>query len=621
MSHRGWTHDAEGQDLSWRPVIRLWPFVRPHAPVFAAGIGVMAVSSGVKLLGPYLLKIAIDGPMATGDFAGLALLAGLYFAAQLLEAGLDAGQAILVRVKGEDVLASLRAALFAKTQRLRTAYLDTTPGGRILSRITSDVAVLSDLFSSGVAALLGDVLLLAGILVVLVRLDGRLALITFAALPVLVAISELFRRKMRAVYRETREKTARLTGRIQEFLRGFEVLRAYGAEPWADQEFGKANADHRDSFLRSVSLYALFFPLVELVSSLTLGLLIWQGGRGVLAGGITLGVLVAFIEYLQKFFRPVRDLSEKYNVLQASAAAAERIAEFLDLPEEAPGTQAAGALQGRIEFRDVAFAYDGGPPVIRGVSLALAPGEVVALVGPTGAGKSTLVHLLLGLYRPTEGSVLLDGLDVTELDPRTFRSQLAVVPQDVFLFHGTVLDNIRLGRTGIDRRSAIAAAEAVGLHEMVSRLPQGYDTPILEGGTLLSAGQRQLVSFARALAGDPRILVLDEATSEVDQSTEAKIEEALQVLFRGRTSVVVAHRLATVRRADRVVVLTKGRIAEQGRHEDLLRREGLYRTLYELQFRRGIDAIPSTGKRSAPHREGALPTAREARSGPEPSAP
>lgn len=586
MSRTGWAHDAAGQNLDWRLLRRLWPFVKPYRATFAAGIAVMGLASVAKLAGPYLVKLAIDGPIARGAPWELLPYALLFLVAQLLEGALEAAQAMLVRIRGEDVLRSLRSALFAKTQRLPSAYFDATPGGRILSRITADVAVLSDLFSSGVAALLGDVILLAGILVAMVHLDPYLALLAYSSLPVLLVASEVFRRRMRTVYRATREKTARLTGRLQEFLRGVAVLRAFGAEAWAEGELGKANAEHRDAFLRSVTLYALFFPLVELVSALAVALLLWQGGGAVVREAVTFGVLVAFIEYLQKFFRPVRDLSEKYNVLQASMAAVERVAEFLDLPEEPPGGSRRGRLAGGVELERVAFAYGDGPPVLREVSFSIAPGEVVALVGPTGSGKSTLVNLLLGFQRPSCGAVRVDGCDLGELDLGAFREQAALVPQDIFLFQGTVLENICLGRPGVDRVAAEAAARAVGLHDAVLALPRGYDTPILEEGLLLSSGQRQLVAFARALAGNPRLLVLDEATSEIDQATEAVIEKALEILLRGRTSLVVAHRLATVRRAHRVVVLARGRVAEQGTHRELMSRGGLYRTLYELQFRR-----------------------------------
>lgn len=570
----------------WRLLRILKPHVAPHARAFGGALLLMAAGSGIQLVGPYLVKLAIDGPMARGDLSGLLGYALAYLLAVLLEGAAEAAQTVLVRVRGQDVLRSLRGELFAKAQRLRFSHLDRTPTGSILSRITSDVAVLSDLFSSGMVGLAGDALLLLGIALAMIQLDLHLALFGLAAVPVLVAVSEIFRRKMRTAYRITREKTAHLTARLQEFLTGFEVVRLFDAETWADEEFGRVNAEHRDAFLRSVTLHALFFPVVELLSALTLALLLWKGGGAVVEGAVTFGTLVAFFEYLQKFFRPLRDLSEKYNVLQASMAALERIGEFLELPEAGREGGLHEVPTGSVRFREVAFGYSPDQPVLRGLDLAIEPGEVVALVGPTGAGKSTLVHLLLGHYQPGRGTVSVDGIPLGDWDVEALRRQIALVPQDVFLFSGSLLENIRLGRPWVSEARAREAAEAVGLDGSIRSLPQGYDTPVREGGALLSSGQRQLVCFARALAGDPRILVLDEATSEVDQATEAQIEEALQNLFRGRTSLVVAHRLATVRRSDRVVVLSGGKIVEEGSHRALLKQGGLYRTLYELQFRR-----------------------------------
>ncbi|MBI5018014.1 MAG: ABC transporter ATP-binding protein [Deltaproteobacteria bacterium] len=585
----GASGDGRPRERDVRLLRRLHPFVRPHAAAFAGALGLLTLSAGAKLLGPYVLKLAIDGPIADGNLTGLAGLAAVFLAAELADGALESAQTVLVRLRGQRILASVRSALFAKAQRLPTAYLDVTPEGRTLARITSDVAALSDLFTSGLLALLGDLVLLTGIVVALFRLDPFLALAAYAVLPALVAVSEIFRRRMRSAFRLVREKTARLTGRLQEFLRGIEVLRLHAAEPWAEAEFDRANVEYRDAFLRSVNLYALFFPLVELISAVALALVLWQGGTGVGAGRLTFGALVAFFEYVQKFFRPVRDLSEKFNVLQASFAALERISEFLDLPEESGGGNRARPLEGDVSFEDVSFSYDGATPVLRHASLAARPGEIVALVGPTGAGKTTLVHLLLGLYRPAEGRIRVDGLDLSEWELARLRGRIALVAQDVFLFDDTLLENIRLGRPWVEREAAEAAARAVGLGPIVSALPLGYDTPVLEEGVLLSAGQRQLVAFARALAGDPRILVLDEATSEVDQQTEAEIERALETLFQGRTCLVVAHRLSTVRRAHRIVVLSRGRVVEQGTHAELLAQGGLYRNLYELQFRRLSD--------------------------------
>lgn len=576
---------VDGRSRDLRLLRRLGPFLRPHGAALAGAGALLALSAGAKLAGPQILRLAIDGPMARGDAAGLALYAALFLVAELAEKALDAGHALVVRLRGQRVLEALRAALFAKAERLPTAYFDVTPGGRTVARVTSDVAALSDLFTSGLLALAGDLLLLGGIVVALWRLHPPLALAAYAAVPVLAAVAEVFRRRMRAAYRAVRETTARLTGRLQELLRGAEVVRVHGAEAWAEGELDRANAAHRDAFLRSVHLYALFFPTVELVSSLALALVLWRGGLGVGEGTLSFGALVAFFEYLQKFFRPVRDLSEKYSVLQASLAALERVSEFLDLPEEPGGGAHRGPALGRVAFEGVAFGYSAGPPVVRDVSFAAEPGEVVALVGPTGAGKTTLLHLFLDLYRPTAGRVVLDGAPVGAWDREVFRQRVALVSQDVFLFEGTVLDNIRLGRPGVGREAALAAARAVGLDAVVASLPNGYDEPLKEGGATLSSGQRQLVAFARALAGNPAVLLLDEATSEVDQDTEARVEAALAALLRGRTCVVVAHRLTTVRRADRILVLARGRVAEEGTHAELLTRGGLYRKLYEMQFR------------------------------------
>jgi ATP-binding cassette subfamily B protein len=585
----GWKHDAEGRGFDLRLLARIWPFVRPKAAPFGLGFALLMTASMIKLVPPYLIKLAIDGPMARGDVEGLGLYAGLLLIAGVAEAGLGAAQTLIVRITGQDVLCSIRSALFAKAQRLEARHYDTTPSGQTLSRITSDVSILSDLFSAGVLALIGDLFLLVSILVALYLLSPDLALTAYVAIPLVIIVAEFFRRKMRAAYRATRRRTAQLTGTLQGFLSGLPILRLFGAVEWAEEEFGAANAAHRDSFLRSVILYSLFFPVVELATSFTLALVLWKGGLSVTDSAITFGVLVAFIEYLQRFFRPVRDLSEKYNVLQASLVAIERISEFMALEEPTRGTSPAPALRGAVRFDGVHFGYLDETPVLHGIDLKLEPGGSLALVGPTGAGKSTLVHLLTGFYRPDAGAVTLDETVIDRIEPEDLRRQVALVAQDVFLFDGSVVDNICLGRDWVSEEAAIRAADAVGLGDAIGQLELGYNTPVLEGGGRLSSGQRQLVAFARALAGDPRVLVLDEATSEVDQATEAVIEQALETLFRDRTTLVVAHRLATVRRCDTVAVIHQGRVAEAGSHEGLLARSGLYRTLYELQFRSAGD--------------------------------
>ncbi len=577
-----------------RLLLRLAPFARPYRGAFAAGTALMGAAAAARMAGPYLIKVAIDGPVARGDALGLAGLAALYLAIQVLEGGLQSGQTLLLRTRGERVLRDLRSALFAKAHRLTMGHMDRTPSGRIVSRVVSDVAVLADLFSAGMVGILGDLVLVLGILWILFHLHPGLAAAAAALLPPLILVSEGFRRAMRSAYRSAREKTAILTGRLHEHLRGIPVVRLFAAGGWSRSRVREASEEHLAAQLRSVTLQALFFPVVELFAALTLALVLWRGAAPVAEGTLTFGALVAFLEYVQRLFRPIRDIGEKFNVLQSSLAATERIVEFLDLPEEGRGGRARPPIRGHLRFEGIRFAYPEGPPVLEGLDLEVEPGRTVALVGPTGAGKSTLIHLVLGFYRPTGGTVRIDGVAREELDPEWFARHVALVAQSPILFRGTLLENIRLGRPWVRPEDAVEAARAVGLHDAVEALPQGYDTVLGEAGSGLSAGQRQLVTFARALAGRPRLLLLDEATSEVDQETEARIEAALPVLLEGRTSLVVAHRLTTVRRAHRIAVLHRGRIRETGTHESLLARDGLYRALYELQLQPGRGRPPGT---------------------------
>lgn len=583
MKH-GWHLDAEGQKPDLKLILRLKPFVRPHLKAIAGGFGLHALSAVAKLISPYVLKLAIDGPMARGETGALWAYAALFFALIMAENFLDAVQTVLVRSSGQKMLHNLRSVLFAKSQRLTARYMDNTPGGQTLARLTSDVSVLSDLFSAGIISLLGDIALLGGILVILWNLDSGLAAAAYLALPVLIAVSEVFRRKMRVTFRNTRKKTAILTGRLQEAISGFTTIRLFSSDGWAAARFDDANEDHFRAHLKSVFLYALFFPIIEFASACTIALVVWNGGMAVAEGAVSFGTLVAFFEYLQKFFRPLRDISEKYNVLQASMASIERISEFLDLEEDPPPGDAVECADSSVRLDGVGFGYNSREQVLKGVNLEVAAGKTLAIVGPTGAGKSTIIHLLSGLYRPQEGAVSLGGIPLMGLSDEARGRRVALVPQDVFLFDDTILENIRMGRAWIDEKKALEAAEAVGLDSVVRAYEKGYETRVLEEGVLLSSGQKQLVAFARALAGDPELLLLDEATSEVDQATEEIIEKALESLFSGRTGIVVAHRLATVRRADQIAVLVKGAVAEVGSHQELLENGAVYRKLYELQF-------------------------------------
>jgi len=570
----------------WRLLVRLWGVARPYRSALLGGVGLMGVGAVGRMAGPYLIKVAIDGPVVRGDARGLALLATLYLAVQVGVGGLEAAQILLLRTRGERILRDLRTRLFAKALALPMDRLDHTPAGTVVSRVSSDVAVLADLFSAGMVGVLGDVILVLGILTVLVRLHAGLALTVVAVFPALLVVSEGVRRGMREAYRAAREHTARLTAAVHEHLRGAEVVRLFGARAWSLEQVRDHGEANLRAQVRSVTLQALFFPLVELFSAVTLALVLWRGAGFAAGGGLTFGALVAFFEYVQRLFRPLRDVGERINVLQSSLAAVERIVGFLDEPAERRRGRGRPTIRGGIRFDGVRFGYGDGPDVLAGFDLEITPGESLALVGATGAGKTTVVHLLLGFYCPRVGRILVDGVPLDEIDPTWMSRHLALVPQEPVLLRGTVLENIRLGREWVDEDRAVAAARAVGLHPMVETLPKGYETVLGEEGAGLSSGQRQLVAFARALAGEPRILILDEATSEVDQDTEARIEEALAVLLQGRTSLVVAHRLTTVRRVHRIAVLHRGRLVEQGAHADLLEQGGLYRSLYELNLLR-----------------------------------
>jgi ATP-binding cassette, subfamily B, multidrug efflux pump len=501
--------------------------------------------------------------------------------------------AYLMAWTGQRVIHDLRQALFAHVQRLPARFFDRTPVGRLMTRILNDVEAIGELFTSGVVSVVGGVLTLSGVVVVMLVLDWRLALVSFAAVPVLFGIAGFFRGRARAAYRDVRNRIARVNTYLQESLIGMTVIQLFGREPAAAGEFGALNEEHRRALFRRMSYDALLYATVEVVGSVTIAGLIWWGGGQILAGALTFGVLVAFMEYTHRFFLPIRDVSAKYTVMQSAMVAAERIFGLLDTPLEitsppAPHRPAAATPRGAaIEFRDVWFAY--GEPadqgwVLQDVSFRIAPGERIAVVGPTGAGKSTLARLLTRCYDVQRGAVLVDGVDVREWDLTALRRHVGLVLQDVVVFTGTVEENITLGRSDVKRADVETAARRAHLETLVASLPAGYEEPIRERGANLSHGQRQLLAVARALVYNPPVLVLDEATSSVDPETELLLQDALDRLLAGRTSVIIAHRFSTIQRADRVLVLQHGRLREDGPHDRLLREGGLYATLYRLQF-------------------------------------
>jgi ATP-binding cassette subfamily B protein len=482
----------------------------------------------------------------------------------------------------------MRAEIFSHLQRLHVAYFDRNPVGRLMTRVTSDVDAVNELFTSGLVTVFGDLFTLFGIMGVMLALDFRLALVTFAVLPLFFGVTDWFRRGARESFRETRKWVARIGAFLQENLSGMSVLQLYGREARNARAFAEINRAHAEANMRALFYYAVFYPAIELLAILAIALILVYGGGRVLVGGLTLGALVAFIQYSERFWRPISDLSEKFNILQQAMASAERIFGLLDTKAEIVAPAAPALLEkvdGRVAFEKVSFSYSGSEPfVLSDISFAVEPGRSVALVGATGAGKTSIISLLLRFYDTQKGRLTLDGKDVRDLDPRRLRAALALVLQDVHLFSGTIASNIRLG-SSIDDERVQAAARAVGAHRFVESLPRGYDTEVRERGATLSVGQKQLLSFARALAHDPRVLILDEATSSVDTETEQLIQQGLQVLLRGRTAIVIAHRLSTIQHVDEILVLHKGRIRERGTHQQLLAARGLYWRLYQLQYK------------------------------------
>ena len=594
--------EALGKAYDARLMKRLLEYLKLYRWYVVLAVAVLMVASLLQVVGPWLTKIALDEAIPNGDAPLLAKLAGAYVAAIIGGASLMYGQTVLTTWLGQRVMYDLRTEIFAKLQRLDLRFYDRNPVGRLMTRITSDVETLNELFSSGVVAVFGDVFTLAFILAAMLYMDWKLALVTFSVLPFVALTAFLFRAKIRAAYRDIRLRLALLNSYLHERFTGIAVVRLFNREEADARRHAEINQDYLDAHLRSITYYALFFPVIELFTAIALALIIWRGGGSILQGTVTVGVLAAFLQYARRFFRPIQDLSEKYNLLQGAMASSERIFKLLDreieIADTAVPTPLPTPVQGQIDFEDVWFAYgkdedDEWDWVLEGVSFQARPGERLAIVGHTGAGKTTLIHLLMRFYEPQRGRIRLDGVPIEEIGLEELRSHIGLVLQDIFLFSQDVSYNIRLGASDISEERIRAAAERIGAAPFIARLPNGYDQELGERGSTLSVGERQLVSFARALAFDPQVLILDEATSSVDSEIEAQIERATNELMAGRTSVVIAHRLSTVQGADRIIVLHHGELCEEGSHEELLEREGLYARLHELQFARSLSAAGS----------------------------
>lgn len=567
---------------------RLVGYLRPYRLAATLALGAIVFASVLQLAQPYLMKIAIDRYIATGDLAGVNLIALAYLAILIAAFALDYAQTWLLQMTGQRIMLDLRRQIYTHLQRLDVRFYDRNPVGRLMTRVTTDVDVLNDLFTSGLVSVFGDVFTLAGIMIVMLVMNWRLALVAFAVLPLIVVITQWFRRNVREHYRKVRTWIARINAYLQEHITGMATVQLFRREARAFDRFDEINRQHRDANIQSIFYYAVFYPAVEIIGALASALIIWYGGGWTLEGTVTLGSLVAFLQYSQRFFRPISDISEKFNILQAAMASSERIFALLDEPVviTSPAAPVRPArTEGHIAFDRVWFAYNGEDYVLRDVSFEVRPGERVGIVGATGAGKSTIINLLLRFYDVNRGAVRVDGVDVRQMDLQELRRLFSLVLQDVHLFSGTIAENIRLGNDAVADAAVRAAADAVHATPFILRLPNGFASPVAERGATLSVGQKQLLSFARALAFDPRILVLDEATSSVDTETELLIRDALQVLMKGRTTIAIAHRLSTIQDMDKILVLHKGELREAGTHQELLARRGLYHRLYQLQYK------------------------------------
>jgi ABC-type multidrug transport system fused ATPase/permease subunit len=574
---------VEGHTFNPRIILRLLAFLRPHRRRMAAAFVLMLATTALTLVAPYLIKVAIDGPITEGNMADLTRTSLLLTAATVGLYLTSSGQQYLLSWVGQRVLTTLRAQLFGHLQVLPLGYHDTHIVGVTISHVINDVDVINELLSQGLITLIGDTLLLAGVIVVMLSMSPRLALLTFSVLPLMLLATALFARQAKVAFRQTRARIAAVVGDLAEDLSGMRVIQAFAQEDTSHEHFGEVNRANRDAYIAAMSLSFVFLPTVEFLGMLATGIVLWFGGRFVTHDELTLGVVVAFLAYVTRFFQPIQELSQLYTTLQAAMAGGERVLDLLDTEPEVmdlPGASPMPHIAGQVELRHVSFSYRGDTRVLHDVNLVVEPGQTVALVGPTGAGKTSIANVIARFYDVTDGAVLIDGLDVRQVMQRSLRRQMGLVPQDPFLFSGTIADNIRFGNPDAEEEKIEEAARLANAHEFIIALPDGYDTEILEGGVNLSIGQRQLVCIARAVLADPRILILDEATASVDTVTEMLIQEALDRLLRGRTAIVIAHRLSTVQHADLICVVQAGRIVERGNHEQLLVAGGLYRDLY-----------------------------------------
>jgi ATP-binding cassette, subfamily B, multidrug efflux pump len=608
-------HEDEGaKAFDKRLARRLLTYLRPYRLRAGVSVFLVIIASLFEIAGPAITAVAIDlfvrpagaeplgvskriGDLLAANGVVLDPLTGINIAAALYLLVLVGGfavlysQMVLMNVMGQYIMYDLRKQIFGHLQKLDVQFFDRNPVGRLMTRVTTDVDALNEMFTAGFVAIFGDIFVLVGIVSVLFWMNWRLALVLFSITPFIILVSVWFRRGARVTYRQVRARIAAINAFLQEHISGMSTVQLFNREEREAQKFDDLNKRHRDANIDSIFYYAVFYPMIELIETIGLALIVWYGGGKVIQGTLSVGALVAFFQYSQRFYQPISDLSEKYNILQAAMAASERIFKLLDTPVkiEDSGKAVVPVLES-VEFRNVWFAYNEEEWVLRNVSFRVQRGERVALVGHTGAGKTTVTSLLLRFYEPQRGEILINGVDIRQYPLEQLRRLFAIVQQDFFLFTGNIADNISLGDPDISPETIRTAAQRVQADRFISRLPEGYAAQVRERGAGLSVGEKQLLSFARALAFDPPVLILDEATSSIDTETELLIQEAIQTLLEGRTSIVIAHRLSTIRSADTILVFHHGEIRERGTHEELMQAGGLYRRLYEIQYREAIPA-------------------------------
>lgn len=585
----GFDADAINVKVDTHVLRRIGPFIWPYRRHLFLGLLFMLAVSVTGLVTPLLLRTAIDVFIENGNAAGLDGIALLYLLVYVLNWLCTYWQTYFVSWAGQNIIYSIRQRLFEHLQRLSFSFYDQIEAGRVMSRVTNDVNALNELVSSGILNVINDAFKLVGIIGIMLYMNWRLALLTFTTLPFLWLLSTKFRFRMQMAYHQVRRKIATVNANLQESISGIRVTQSFTRENRNMQRFDATNMENLEANMQAAQLHSLFGPLVELVGAIGICMVLWYGGSLVRANILTVGTVYAFVNYVNQFYMPIRDLSQVYNVWQSATVSTDRIFELLETEpdvQDSPEATELPLIEGRVSFEDVTFGYKKGQPVLHDICFAAEPGQTVALVGPTGAGKSSIINLLARFYEPDQGRITIDGVDLRDVTQQSLHRQLGIVLQDTFLFSGTIRENICYGRPDASEEEVIAAAKAVGAHEFIMQLADGYDTEVHERGSRLSIGQRQLISFARTLLCNPRILILDEATSSVDAYTEVIIQRAMEHLLQGRTAFVIAHRLSTIRNADKIVAIEDGRIVEEGTHDELLAKSGgVYHTLYEMQFK------------------------------------